>query len=245
MAKKPHKKWEHHGLYGLWSHMMKRCYDPKARNFDNYGARGIRVCDRWHCFQSFKADMSPRPEGMTLDRKNNNGNYEPDNCQWATRAQQLRNQRVTRIITFQGETMCLKDWAAKLGWNYNTLQERVVRGWPIEKALTVPPSFRNSGLKYRRIGAVTRHEKVKHDPVAEGAKCARGHELTAETIFFSASGKPSCKICDRAKGRIRAGWPEDLAYSMPTVAHGHRPINATGFRKKRLQSQSTPPQVQE
>lgn len=236
---KPHKPWEHRGIYGIWCHMMKRCYDPKTKNYHHYGGRGIKVCDRWHVFGHFKADMSPRPLGMTMDRKNNNGNYEPDNCQWATRGQQLRNQRVTRIITFNGETMCLKDWAAKLGWNYNTLQERVVRGWPIEKALTVPPSSSNSALSYSRVGAVTRHAKVQHAPFIEGTPCENGHAMTEATIFRTASGKVQCKLCERARSRIRAGWPKDLAHSMGTVPAGHRPVNAKFRRRNRRPVQST------
>lgn len=77
--------------------MMQRCYNPNNNSFKNYGARGIRVCDRWrHSFADFAADVGPRPHGASLDRVNNNGDYEPDNVRWATRVEQMNNTRLTR-----------------------------------------------------------------------------------------------------------------------------------------------------
>lgn len=79
--------------YCTWRKMLARCYDPDSYGFHWYGARGIKVCERWLIFDNFLADMGERPEGMTLDRKETNGDYEPDNCRWATRQQQLANRR--------------------------------------------------------------------------------------------------------------------------------------------------------
>lgn len=116
--------------------MTGRC----RRGHKNYAARGIKVCDRWReSFANFLADMGPRPSSRhSIERKDNNGHYEPDNCVWATSAEQLRNTRRTRKITFNGKTQCLRDWATEKGWPYTTLRNRFVRGWSVERALTEP-----------------------------------------------------------------------------------------------------------
>lgn len=85
-------------VYNAWRNMKQRCFDANVPDFKNYGARGITVCERWRVsFEAFLADMGDRPDGMTLDRIDVNGNYEPGNCRWATQATQVRNRRATRI----------------------------------------------------------------------------------------------------------------------------------------------------
>lgn len=111
--------------------MRARCNNPKHEYYALYGGRGIRVCDRWSDFVNFIADMGDRPgKGWSLDRyPDPNGNYEPGNVRWATIHDQQRNKRTNRILTFQGETMCEKDWATRLGIDHQTISARLINGW--------------------------------------------------------------------------------------------------------------------
>lgn len=133
-----------HGLsqssfYSVWNGMMARCYNPQSPNYSYYGGRGISVCEMWRkSILNFIEDMGPRPEGTTLDRIDNNGNYGPGNCRWATRGEQSVNKRTSRVITAFGKTQCLREWAEEKGIHKGTLQARLRRGMPIEIALTAP-----------------------------------------------------------------------------------------------------------
>lgn len=117
--------------YQSWTNMMTRCYNPNVREYGAYGGRGIVVCDRWHQFENFLEDMGERPEGLTLDRKDVKGNYEPENCQWADRVTQSRNRMSTINVTVGDKTQCLKDWSEELSVPYTTLYRKYKRGtWP-------------------------------------------------------------------------------------------------------------------
>lgn len=112
-------------IYKTWQDMKARCQNEHTKCYDAYGGRGIKVCERWQKFENFFEDMGKKPRGLTLERINNDGNYEPENCRWATRAEQNRNTRFSRNITYQNKRQCLKDWAVELGVNYNTLYYRI------------------------------------------------------------------------------------------------------------------------
>ncbi len=125
--------------YNSWMMARRRCDSPKATSFANYGGRGITMCDRWrNSFESFYADMGPRPSKYTLERIDNDKGYSPDNCRWATRSDQLRNTRRTRKITFNGVTQSVADWATDLGIDRRTLYNRLNVGWPIHDVLSTP-----------------------------------------------------------------------------------------------------------
>lgn len=113
-------------VYHAWQHMKARCYNPKCRQYKYYGARGITVCRRWKgSFESFAADMGPRPEGGSLERVDNSKGYSPKNCRWATQHEQTRNTRQNRHIAYAGRTQCLTDWCRELGVNMSTLKYRI------------------------------------------------------------------------------------------------------------------------
>lgn len=119
--------------------MLQRCRDKGCKNYPNYGARGIKVCDRWkNDFYAFATDMGPKPERGTIERINNDGNYEPSNCRWATTWEQTRNYRRNVKLTYQGRTQCVTDWAAELGVGRSLILSRLKMGWPPEAALTIP-----------------------------------------------------------------------------------------------------------
>jgi hypothetical protein len=129
--------------------MMRRCFDPKNHAYENYGGRGITVCERWkNDVSAFIADMGPRPSPKhSIDRKDNDGNYEPGNCRWATAREQRRNQRTNRKLLAFGEELNLCEWAERFGIPTQTINGRLQRGWPAELAVSSPRS--RASLKAR------------------------------------------------------------------------------------------------
>lgn len=121
--------------YYSWKNMRARCLNPKRFAYHRYGGRGISVCDRWYHFENFLQDMGERPEGMCLERIDNNGNYCPENCRWASIKEQTRNTARNVWITHEGVTMCLADWSKKLGGSSTKLYRRLKAGWTMERAL--------------------------------------------------------------------------------------------------------------
>lgn len=132
-----------HRMYGTftyktWDNMKQRCFNKGNKGYSNYGGRGIGVCKRWMSFENFLEDMGKKPKGMSIERRNNNRGYSLENCYWATQSEQSRNRRNTRKITFQGKTLCLADWADKIGINRASLWYRLYRyNWTIDRALTL------------------------------------------------------------------------------------------------------------
>ncbi len=123
--------------YSAWAHMIQRCINPACDEFKNYGARGIGVDAHWREFPQFLADMGRRPSPRhSIERIDNNQGYSKENCKWATMAEQARNTRRNRPITFQGRTQLMIDWVAELGKPKSTLTMRLRRGWSVERAFT-------------------------------------------------------------------------------------------------------------
>lgn len=137
-----------HGMYDApgyrsWYSMIDRCTDKTAKDYPRYGGKGVNVCERWlglEGIKNFFADMGPQPTPKhSIDRfPNKNGNYEPGNCRWATRFEQQRNKNNNRLLTHNGETKTMAEWAESLGLHLTAMAERFRRGWSVEKAVTTP-----------------------------------------------------------------------------------------------------------
>lgn len=126
-----------HPLYSTWYKMMARCFDTNDRAYYRYGGRGISVCKEWATFPAqFFSDIGEKPPGTELDRIDNNGNYEPANCRWATPRQQSNNRRSNRFIKFRGKSKTIMEWERDTGINRRTITQRLDHGWPVARILT-------------------------------------------------------------------------------------------------------------
>lgn len=127
-----------------WLTMRRRCYDKKFIGYKGYGGRGIEVCDRWrNSFWNFFEDMGNPPSPLhSLDRINNDGDYEPSNCRWATKMEQAANTRTNRFLTAFGKTKILEEWSREFGITSGAIIHRIKNGMSIERALTTPKQTR-------------------------------------------------------------------------------------------------------
>lgn len=127
-------------LYSIWKGMKDRCYYPKTKGYKNYGGKGIKVCDEWQTYIPFRdwALANGYSDELTIDRKNNNKNYCPENCKWSTMKEQRHNSSQNRFITYNNEKHTIDEWSAITGINYHTIRNRLRRGWSIKDTLTKP-----------------------------------------------------------------------------------------------------------
>jgi hypothetical protein len=138
-AWKNHTKLERPPEFYAWKTMIARCKNPNRHDWDRYGGRGITVCERWLKYENFAQDMGPRPSAdHSIERRENNGNYEPSNCYWATREEQGANKRNNVLLTLGNETLNLAQWSRRVRVGEGCLRKRMKRGWPDERVLTTP-----------------------------------------------------------------------------------------------------------
>lgn len=165
--------------YKSWNAMSQRCLNPNSTGFENYGGRGIKICDRWQGsdgFLNFVADMGPRPRGMTLERNDSNGDYTPENTRWATPKEQQNNRRVSVLIAHEGQTMSQTEWAEHLGLSRNAVSERLRAGWDMTKAVTTPPQ-------------------------REKPYCPRGHPYSGDNLYVTKEGWRQCRTCQAMRSK--------------------------------------------
>lgn len=151
--KKHRGRQETHGktntkLYEVWKAMRRRTQDKNSQAYENYGGRGIGICEEWEKdFEAFYkwAMQNGYKEGLSIDRKDNEKGYCPDNCRWATRKTQNNNTRANRLVTYRGETHTIREWEEMLMLGENVLKMRLNNGWSVERAMSTP------AIKYRRM----------------------------------------------------------------------------------------------
>ena len=141
-----------HPAYSTWEAMWQRCRNPKDARYKHYGGRGIKVCQRWAKFEAFWADMGAAWQfGLSLDRIDNDSDYKPGNCRWATHRMQARNSQRTRMVDTPSGRLCLKDAARLMGIPYNRIMKRLHLGWKLEDVLLPPTPMDERNRKANRI----------------------------------------------------------------------------------------------
>lgn len=179
--------------YHSWAGMIARCTNPKHIAYKTYGAVGVTVCERWLTFSNFLEDMGEKPPRMSIDRIDVHGNYEPCNCRWATAQEQARNKTNNAMLTANGETRCMQEWAELLGVHPGTIAHRIRSGWS--------------------------HEDAINKPVAAPTEAARNHK---RSVHVNYNGKTQClqEWADETgikyttlHYRLRAGWPLEKVFT--------------------------------
>lgn len=182
-----------HPLYHIWQGIRRRCLNQKFKQFHDYGGRGIYICDRWDSFQNFVEDMGPRPDGYSIDRIDNNGPYSPDNCRWADKRTQQRNQRRAVFVTIGGETHRAIELAEIAGVKTDTIVKRAKAGLPYEMVVSPDRLLDTEGLVLGVFASGERKRSETH--------CKHGHEYTTGNTSISPQGWRRCKTCHREKVR--------------------------------------------
>ena len=169
-------------LYNKWGSMKTRCYYPQSKDYKNYGGRGIKICDEWLNYDNFRnwSISTGYQEGLTIDRIDNDRNYEPSNCKWITMKEQQRNKRNNRIITYNGKSLTLVEWGEIYNINPDRIGARLKNGWSVEDALSkevkspMKKKIENLGpemKKYRKENNMTQKDladifEVRHSLVS-------------------------------------------------------------------------------
>lgn len=140
--------------YKSWQSMRTRCLNKNSEKYPSYGGRGIGICQEWNSFEVFLADMGVRPDGFSIDRIDNNKGYSPDNCRWATALAQENNKRINIVLTFDGRSQTVSEWAREMGMGYQTLRKRLNFGWSVERSVSEPVAHKNQSTTAKRPASI-------------------------------------------------------------------------------------------
>lgn len=223
-ADKP--RMSHNGLsalfpreYGSWRSMIHRCTEPKDDAWSYYGGRGISVCDRWiKSFENFLFDMEPKPTPKyTIERIDNNKNYEPNNCRWATRKEQQRNRRCNRTIECEGKILCVKEWAEYSKIHSRTLTYRLNQGWNAEDTINTTPKNTTHILTYnnksQHIAAWTKELGFQKTTITDRLKAGWTVEKALSTPMYL-QRKP---LTYNGKTQLISAWAKELGINRNTL----------------------------
>ena len=197
--------------YGSYSAMRSRCLSPTHHAYARYGGRGITICERWDSFAAFLEDMGPRPSPQhTIERRDNDGNYEPSNCYWATKAEQNGNRSICRMMPAFGETLSLSAWARKFGIGKELLHRRLADGLSLEDALRLPVREKRGGpsCAYRlaRIEGGDAFQKARENlPQCRPVIAPDGKVWASATLAAEAYGRTQATVWAWCK-RYQHGW---------------------------------------
>ncbi len=194
-------------LYGVWQSMRRRCLTPSTKQFEDYGGRGSSICKERDSFEKFAADMGIRPPGTTLDRIDNNGNYEPSNCRWATRREQQRNRRMTIRVEIEGQSYLLIELAEMAGHKAETISARIAAGLSFEKIIS-RETFQTRRVPVEAVAARIANQK-------NATHCKNGHEWTPENTRITKEGWKNCRACHNMKMRNRTAMKRRAANLSP------------------------------
>jgi len=184
-----------HPLFNIWKSMRGRCRNPNSPQYKDYGGRGISIDPSWDDFWTFLSDMGPRPEGHSLDRINNDGDYGPSNCRWATRKEQQRNQRRAVYVNIEGLPYRAIELAERYGLKTDTIVDRASKGMPFAEVTKRARNVYSDGLA---LGG-----KANGDRQRAKTHCPYGHAYDAENTYFSKQGYRRCRACRTVSGAQR------------------------------------------
>ena len=230
-------------IYSIWVGMKDRCTNPNSVNWPNYGGRGIKLCERWLKFETFYEDVGDPPSDKhTIDRKNNDGNYEPRNVKWATMTEQASNRRSSNIIMFNGKSLTVTQWARELGIKRITISNRLnLYGWSIKDALTTPVTNGGPVAKKPRAGEPLKVVKEKRQKQREEEEAREAVNL----IEYRGDKKTLAAWCEELKldpiiirKRLKYGWMTARAFETPPRDWG--PGRKRAREPKEPEEQKTP-----
>ena len=197
-----------HPLYSRWKMMRQRCNNPTFPKYKLYGARGIKICPAWDDFWQYVADMGDCPDGYTLERIDNDGNYTPENCRWASHTEQAANRRPRvdhKTLTLNGVTKTQAEWSRELGIGETTMSNRSRKGWSDEKILTTPVLTPSQASKRRK----------KHGNEKQLEAFGESHSLSEWARIYGISQPALWQRLDR-------GWPLEKALATTAKGRGRK-----------------------